>query len=144
MRIYCIAQGTLLTALWWPKWEGNPKKRGYMYTYSWCTLLYRKNEHNIVKQLYSNKNFKKRLLTRILQKYIQIKEAKQVKEKFTKDIWRQLSQETQIVNKYIKRHKKINQCMSLSFFTYVTGILSKENTIKSSLVSKACETGPVV
>ena len=28
---YCIAQGTLLNALWWPKWEGNPKKRGYMY-----------------------------------------------------------------------------------------------------------------
>ena len=26
MRTYCIAQGTLLSALWWPKWEGNPKK----------------------------------------------------------------------------------------------------------------------
>ena len=25
--------GTLLSALWWPKWEGNLKKRGYMYTY---------------------------------------------------------------------------------------------------------------
>ena len=23
MRTYCIAQGTLLSALWWPKWEGN-------------------------------------------------------------------------------------------------------------------------
>ena len=43
MRTYCVAQGTLLSALWWPKWEGNPKKRGYMYTYSWFTLLYRKN-----------------------------------------------------------------------------------------------------
>ena len=24
-RTYCIAQGTLLSALWWTKWEGNPK-----------------------------------------------------------------------------------------------------------------------
>ena len=27
MRTYCTAQGTLLRALWWPKWKGNPKKR---------------------------------------------------------------------------------------------------------------------
>ena len=33
------------------------KKRAYMYTYSWFTLPYSRNEHNIVKQLYSNKNF---------------------------------------------------------------------------------------
>ena len=26
MRTYCMAQGTLLKALWWPKWEGIPKK----------------------------------------------------------------------------------------------------------------------
>ena len=29
----CIAQGTLLNALWCPKWEGNPKAMGYMYMY---------------------------------------------------------------------------------------------------------------
>ena len=29
LRIYCRPQGTLLTALWSPKWEGNPKKRGF-------------------------------------------------------------------------------------------------------------------
>ena len=29
MRTYCRAQGTLLNALWWPKWTGNPKKRKY-------------------------------------------------------------------------------------------------------------------
>ena len=40
---YCIAQGTLLTALCWPKWEGNPKRRGYVYTYSRFTLLYSRN-----------------------------------------------------------------------------------------------------
>ena len=26
MRNHCIAQRTLLRALWWPKWEGNPKR----------------------------------------------------------------------------------------------------------------------
>ena len=25
MRTYCIAQGTLLNALWWSEWEGSPK-----------------------------------------------------------------------------------------------------------------------
>ena len=34
------AQGTLLSVLWWPKWEGNLKKRGYMYMCSWFTLLH--------------------------------------------------------------------------------------------------------
>ena len=26
MKTYCIPQGILLNALWWPKWEGNPKR----------------------------------------------------------------------------------------------------------------------
>ena len=30
------------------------KKRGYMYVYSWFTLLYSQNEHNIVQKLYYN------------------------------------------------------------------------------------------
>ena len=30
MSTYWIAQGTLLSALWWPEWEGNPKGKGYM------------------------------------------------------------------------------------------------------------------
>ena len=60
MRTYSIAEGTLLSALWWPKWEGNPKKKGYMYTYSWFTLLYSRNWHNTIKQLSSKKNFLKR------------------------------------------------------------------------------------
>ena len=50
-----IAQVTLLSALWWPKWNKNPKKRGYVYTYGWFTLLYSRNQHNTVKQLYTNK-----------------------------------------------------------------------------------------
>ena len=36
------------------------QKRGYTYMYSWLTLLFSRNQHNIVKQLYSNKNLKKK------------------------------------------------------------------------------------
>ena len=39
MQTHCRAQGTLLSALWWPKCEVNLKKRGYMYTYSWTSLV---------------------------------------------------------------------------------------------------------
>ena len=27
VRTYCIAQGTLLNALWSPKWEGSPERK---------------------------------------------------------------------------------------------------------------------
>ena len=37
----CEPRGTLLSAQWWSKWEGNPKKSGYRY--SWLTLLYSRN-----------------------------------------------------------------------------------------------------
>ena len=43
MRTYCIGQGILLNALWWPEWQGNPKGRGYMYIYGWFLLLYTRN-----------------------------------------------------------------------------------------------------
>ena len=36
---HCLLRGTLFSVLWWSKWEGNPKKRGYMYTYKWFALL---------------------------------------------------------------------------------------------------------
>ena len=49
MRTYCIAPGTRLSALWWPKWEGNPKGRGYMYLHSWFSLLYNRNKNQIIK-----------------------------------------------------------------------------------------------
>ena len=35
--------------------KGIQKKREYMYTYSWFSLLYSRNEHNIVKQLHFGK-----------------------------------------------------------------------------------------
>ena len=31
MKTCCIAQGTLLNALWRPEGEGHPKGRGYLY-----------------------------------------------------------------------------------------------------------------
>ena len=50
-----------LGALWSPRWvgwrrvEGGPRGRKYMYnTNSWFTLLYSRNQNNIVKQLYPN------------------------------------------------------------------------------------------
>ena len=55
MRSYCTAQGTLLSGLWWPKWEGNPQKRGC--TYNWFPLQSSRNQHNIAKQLYFSKVF---------------------------------------------------------------------------------------
>ena len=55
MKTYCIAQGSLLNALWRPKWEGNPKYGIYVY----IELIHFavKQKHNIVKQLYSYKEF---------------------------------------------------------------------------------------
>ena len=41
MRTCCTAQGSLLSAPWWPRWEGNPS--GYMFMNSWFTLLYSRN-----------------------------------------------------------------------------------------------------
>lgn len=57
--------GSSARCLWWPRgvwwWEGAPRGRRYMYTYNWFTSLYRRNEHNIIKQWYANKKttFKK-------------------------------------------------------------------------------------
>ena len=41
MGTYCIAQGTLLNALWCPKQEGNSKERGCMRMYgdSFCCAV---------------------------------------------------------------------------------------------------------
>ena len=59
IRTYCIQHRELYsTLIWWPKWKGNPGKRGYMYMYSWFTLLDSRNWHNTAKQLYSNKKEK--------------------------------------------------------------------------------------
>ena len=54
-RSYCIAQGTIFNILWQKIMEKNMKKNINMY--NWVTLLYIKNQHNIVNQLYLNKIF---------------------------------------------------------------------------------------
>ena len=59
MGTYWKVQRTPLLAPWGPKWERNPKKRGYVYTNSWFTLMYNRNKYNIMKQLYSDKYFLK-------------------------------------------------------------------------------------
>ena len=59
MRTYCVAQGTLLSALWGPKWE-RIQKRGDICVHradSLCCTL-ETNTHDTVKQVYSNKHFK--------------------------------------------------------------------------------------
>ena len=55
MRACCTAQGTLLKALWWPKWEGNENQRGVCIHIvdSHCHTV---ETNNIVDQLYSNES----------------------------------------------------------------------------------------
>ena len=43
MSIECVAERTLLNALWWPGREGRSKGRGYTYIYGWFTFLYSRN-----------------------------------------------------------------------------------------------------
>ena len=53
-----IAQRTLLNTLWWSMWEKNMKENGCVYMYNWIALLYSKNYHKLVNQLYFNKTSK--------------------------------------------------------------------------------------
>ena len=43
-----IAQGTLLNAMWQPRWHRNLEKNGYMYMYGWVTSLFTWNNHSLV------------------------------------------------------------------------------------------------
>ena len=47
-------QGTLPNVKWQPGWEVNWGENGYIYTYSWVSLLSTRNYLNIVNRLYSN------------------------------------------------------------------------------------------
>ena len=75
MGICCMAQETQLGALYQPRevrWEGDSKRRGYMYTYGWFMLKFDKKQQNSVKQLSFNKKNKKKkyreLRSRLAQK----------------------------------------------------------------------------
>ena len=52
MRTYSIVQGSILSVLWWPKWEGNRKKERIYCTYSWFALLHGRDWHCVAKQIY--------------------------------------------------------------------------------------------
>ena len=56
MRTYCIAQGLLLSALWWPKWEGNPKEREDICIHKSDLLCCTAETNNIVKQWFPKVN----------------------------------------------------------------------------------------
>ena len=56
MKTYFIAQRALLNALWYPKWEGNPKNRGDLCIHIADSLCYAAEMISIVKQLYSTKS----------------------------------------------------------------------------------------
>ena len=43
-------------------WEGGLRGRGHVYTYSWSTLLYRRNWYNVVKQSCSDRYFFKNII----------------------------------------------------------------------------------
>ena len=55
MGTHCIAQGALPNLLWLSMWEKNLKETWSVYMFNWITLLYIRNDHNIVNQLYFNK-----------------------------------------------------------------------------------------
>ena len=54
-----MLQGTLLSVIWQPGWEGSLGEIGYMYIYGWAPLLLTWNYHSIVNWLYSNRRKKK-------------------------------------------------------------------------------------
>ena len=54
-RSYCTGHRTILSILWWTIMEKNIYTHTHTHTYiSWITLLYTRNENNIVSQLYYN------------------------------------------------------------------------------------------
>lgn len=52
----CAAQGTLLNAMWQPRWKAGLGETGCMDVYGWFPLLSPRNCRNGVNQLYPNKN----------------------------------------------------------------------------------------
>lgn len=56
MWTYSIAQATLVNALWWPKWKGNPKKRGGIGKHIADPLCCRVETNSILKQPQANKS----------------------------------------------------------------------------------------
>ena len=54
-ELFKILEGDAVKVLGWlARFEGGSRARGYMYTYSWFTLMYGRIQHNIVKQFSAN------------------------------------------------------------------------------------------
>ena len=53
-------------------WEKNLRENGYVYMYDWVTLLYSRNDHNLVNQLYFHKTFFKKRLNKNGHWYVHI------------------------------------------------------------------------
>ena len=65
MRFYCRAQGSISSLLGQTTMEDHIRKGMYIYMDDWVTLLYSRNWHNTVNQLYFNKKFLKDKATHI-------------------------------------------------------------------------------
>ena len=65
MRSYCTAQETMSNFLWYTMIEDNMRK-GCIRRYDWVTLLYIRNWHNIVNQIYFNYNKKRNVAIRFI------------------------------------------------------------------------------
>ena len=52
----------LLKVLWWPQWEGNLKRSGYMYTYDWFTCYTAENNTTLWSNYDPIKNLIKKCL----------------------------------------------------------------------------------
>ena len=54
--LYCTAQEDLLNDMWQPGWEGSLGANGYTHTYiyGWVPLLFTRNYHSTVNQLYTD------------------------------------------------------------------------------------------
>ena len=52
---YCIGLVNIPNILCKSIWTKNVKHNGYMYVYKWITLMFSRNDHSIVNQLYFNK-----------------------------------------------------------------------------------------
>ena len=59
MRTYHIAHGTLLNALWWPKWEGNPKRGDVCIRMADSLCCTAENTTTLQSNYTPNKGFKK-------------------------------------------------------------------------------------
>ena len=87
MRTCCIPQGALLSAVWWPKWGGNPRKRG--------------DKSIQLTHLALQQDLTQHCEITILQ--LKRKKMNNLVKKWAKDLNRHLPKDIQIADKHMKR-----------------------------------------